>query len=58
MTQRHCGLTRVKLKAIICGLIHDGLDVRMLTPTGREEIKRALDILLEQAKRLEDRERQ
>ena len=34
-------MTKAQLRAIFCGLLPDGLDLRMLTPTGREEFRRA-----------------
>jgi hypothetical protein len=36
-------------RILACGLLADGLDVNRLTPEGRQELRRALDKLLELA---------
>jgi hypothetical protein len=47
-------VSKEQFRTIFSGLLPDGLDVRMLTPSGRAEIRRALEVLLEQAEREED----
>jgi hypothetical protein len=39
-------MTRDQARAIICGLVADGIDVTKLTPRGRAEIRKAIDVVL------------
>lgn len=42
-------MTRAEVKAIACGLLHDGIEVEKLSPTARSEIRAALEALLKKA---------
>lgn len=42
-------MSKEDARVIACGLLHDGLDARRLTPKARDEIKAAITRLLELA---------
>jgi hypothetical protein len=42
-------IARSDARILACGLLADGLDVNRLTPEGRQELRRALDKVLELA---------
>lgn len=42
-------MSKEDARVIACGLLHDGLDARRLTPKARDEIKAAIERLLKLA---------